>query len=547
MTTLAVYAIPDPNENPPGDLHDHSLVLMDEGRVVELIELERISRRKHDNQLGSYLEDLVKTSSLRLPDQPRVVFVDSFAGRRFTTRTGLIHLEAEDKDNLASTPEPAVGRFMDYYDVEFLVCNHELAHVGSHLAFTGGFKDNSLLVHIDGGASNSNCSAWLYQNGSIRHLYHSWELKPHTTNFNVNPLSSAILGLPKGSNLQVAGKLMGYAAYGEANPELKAWLKRHDWFRDCDHDMSPFFEAAADDHHWFADSFDTRDQFLMDIAACIQKDMEDAVERFIFRFQEQTDARHLYYSGGVALNIKANSRLENSGVFESIHVPPCCSDTGLALGAASLVEFLTGGKVEKHSPFINSFGLKSYSYDPQFDVGDIAARIAQDKVIGICTGYGEVGPRALGHRSLIANPCSLELRDRISISMKKREWYRPLAPMVLRTEADRLFEGASSSALSRYMLGSYEVRPEVRTQIPGVVHVDGSARAQVVDENDPDLKLVVDLLTKLQDAHGIPCVINTSLNRSGEPIVHTHKEAMVAGQEMGIDALVLDNNLVSFP
>ncbi|MBS1789640.1 MAG: hypothetical protein JST85_18090 [Acidobacteria bacterium] len=543
MLTIGIYAIPNPPENLSSEVHDHNLVLMSEGRIVEMFESERLTRKKHDNELHLLLEGLIREGLLCLPDKFRVVFVDSFAGSKIHTPNRLITLEADDAKEMPVALQPAFGRFAEA-EVQTWVCSHELAHIGTHLAFTGGFQENSLLVHIDGGASKSNCSVWLYRGGKIQHLYHSWELHPQAMNFSGNPFSSAILGMAENDNLSVAGKLMGYASYGTPNPELKRWLTDNNWFWSSDNSQTRFFEAAAKDFHCHSDRFDTNDPFMKDIAACIQEDIEEKVEDFIFSFKRKTGATHLYYSGGVALNIKINSRLENSGCFQSVHIPPCCNDTGLAIGAAALLEFLECGKVEKHGPFLNSLGLGAYNYDPQFGISDLAARIARGDIIGICIGNAEVGPRALGHRSIISSPRSIELRDRVSITMKQREWYRPVAPMVLRSEADRLFENASSSGLSRYMLGDYKVRSEVRDLIPGVVHVDGMARAQVVDEDDQDLKVIVDLLKELRKAHGIPCVINTSFNRKGEPIVHTRNDAITSARAMKLDALVIDNELM---
>jgi carbamoyltransferase len=543
MLTLGIYAIPNPSENLSSEVHDHNLVVMSDGRISEMIESERITRKKHDNELHLLLEDLIDEGLLHLPDKFRVVFVDSFAGRRIHTPKGLISLEADDVKEMPVALQPASGHIAGC-EVQTFVCSHELAHIGTHLAFTGGFQENSLLVHIDGGASKSNCSVWLYRDGKIQHIYHSWELHPQAMNFSGNPFSSAILGMPESDNLSIAGKLMGYSSYGAANSELKEWLRAHNWFWSSDGSHTRFFEDAARDFHWHFDRFDTNDPFIKDIAACIQEDIEERVEDFIFSFKNKIGAKHLYYSGGVALNIRINSRLENSGRFESIHIPPCCNDTGLAIGAAALLEFLECGRVEKHGPFLNSLGLEAYSYDPQFKISDLATRIAHGHVIGICTGNAEVGPRALGHRSLIASPCSKEVRNRVSLTMKEREWYRPVAPMVLRSEAEKLFENASSSALSRYMLGDYKVRPEARDLLPGIVHVNGMARAQVVEEGDRELALIADLLEELRGAHGIPCVINTSFNRKGEPIVHTRNDAMTSARAMKLDALILDNVLL---
>jgi carbamoyltransferase len=549
MVTLGIYGIPNLEGNLQTEVHDHSLVIMEAGKVVDFIELERVTRLKHDNRLHLYLDPLLQ-DHLQLPRELRIVFVDCIAGRRLVTPNRSIELEAPVRAGLASFPEIASGRLFGQ-PVETWFCNHELAHIGTHLVFSGGFEDNSLLIHIDGGASKSSCSVWHYRGGEIHPVHHSWELHAQAMNFCDNPLASALLGLEEGSNLTLAGKLMGYARYGQPNPELKQWLRKNRWF-DCGAQWrSAFFKSAQRDHGFQSQGFDLRDPFCMNIAACIQEDIQDAVQEFIYRYQGETGSRHLYYSGGVALNIGINARLEASGRFETFHIPPCCNDSGLALGAAAMLEFSFGAGIAKHSPFLNSWRTKAYRYAPEFDIRDLADRIAGGQIVGVCVGRAEVGPRALGHRSIVASPSSVEIRDRLSMEMKRREWYRPVAPIALDSEAGQLFECDPSCALLRYMLGECRVLPKARSKIPGVVHVDGTARVQVVHADDPELALMVDLLTCMRDRHGILCLINTSFNRAGEPLVQTEEEALAAGEEMGLDALVINNDLIaadlSFP
>jgi carbamoyltransferase len=547
LPVMAFYGIPDPRGLPPGDLHDHNLALIHDGRVLQFLELERVTRRKHDNDLPSHLEELLTRGLFEIPDRFHCVLVDSFAGRRFLSAAGRVRVEAGEADGeLAPTIEPAFGSFAGR-EASFWVCNHELAHLGSLLPFTGGFEEGQLLVHVDGGASRSNASVWLWREGRLQLLYATWDLQSHTRNFNLNPLSAALLGLPRGSNLGVAGRLMGYAAYGQPRPELLEWLRRYEWFHRDGDGLPEFRRAAACDHGWRNGAFDPRDPFLMDVAACMQSDLLSAIEGLIYRFQERTGAESLGFTGGAALNIELNRRLEGSGRFRLVQVPPCCNDSGLALGAAALFEFLHGGSFALHGPFLNGAGLPPYRCAPRFSIAELAARLARGEVVGLCTGAAEAGPRALGHRSLLASPCRIEIRDRVSRTMKRREWYRPVAPIILRADAEGVFQGAVASPLARFMLGSYRVRPEMRDRVPGVVHADGTARVQVVDESDPDLQLVAALLAALRDQYGIPCLINTSFNRPGEPIVHTQDQALEAAWEMGVDALVLDNELVPNP
>jgi carbamoyltransferase len=171
---------------------------------------------------------------------------------------------------------------------------------------------------------------------------------------------------------------------------------------------------------------------------------------------------------------------------------------------------------------------------------DAARLIVEHRVVGVWTGHAEMGPRALGHRSLLARPDSGDLRRRLSEEMKRREWYRPVAPMMLpevaRDALDRFVEGSS---LGRFMLGAWTLRAAWTGPFAGCVHADGTVRAQIVDGREPELGHVHELLMELKRRHGVQGVINTSFNPRGVPIVHELEEAVRAANEMGVDALWL--------
>ena len=167
-------------------------------------------------------------------------------------------------------------------------------------------------------------------------------------------------------------------------------------------------------------------------------------------------------------------------------------------------------------------------------------------VVAVCTGAAEVGPRALGHRSLLASPADSRSRRYISESIKRREWYRPVAPVVLEDLAEDLFPGATRTTLTDSMLCNVVVNPEWRDRIPGVVHVDGTARVQVVRKDAPEQHLLRALLREVWESHQLPCLINTSFNGPGEPIVHTVEQARETAQRLGVDVLVIDDRMESF-
>lgn len=544
LPTLGVYGIQDQGDfKGPRWTHDHALALMVDGRVEWVFELERYTRRKHDNRLPAFIEELLPR--LDLPREFRVVCADSFTGRAFVSRTGRWRLEG-DRCRLGEAPVLQAGHGrIDFREVETWYTFHELAHVAANLPFVGAFEDDSLLVHLDGGASQCNASVFHYRAGAFRHLYSSWETVSTVLNFGYNDLTHAMLGLDEDRRMAGPGRLMGYASFGRARPELREWLEAHGWFARHWQDPEAFFRAARVDMGWTGGAaFDLHDPFLMDIAACCQAALEETMLALIERFARQTGARRLYLGGGVGLNIELNRKLVGAGWFDAVHIPPCTSDCGLALGAAALHAFVERGEVERTSPFLQRIGWDPpAAFGVALDVIELADRIASGQVVALCVGAGEVGPRALGHRSLLAAPDSVARRCHVSETVKGREWYRPVAPVALAEHAEALFPGSTRTPLADYMLGNFEVAPAWRERVPAVVHVDGTARAQVVRRDDAEQRVLVELLDAVWSRHRLPCLINTSFNGPGEPIVQSADEACAAARRLGVDVLVLGERM----
>ena len=547
MLTVGIYGTPDVAKGPwPAYTHDHGIALMRDGRVLTVVQLERWTGRKHDNTLprhiGALLAHFVK------PDEPvRFVSSNVFVGDGFWSEDGSLRIEpAEEvgipgilhKANCRWYPDGATPRQAEAW----IIC-HEFAHIASALPFCGAFQPGALLVHIDGGASRSACSFWRWDGERAHLLHHAWDdLKDVVNNFNVNPLARAILAEPATAHLSIPGKLMGFAGRGHCDDNTYSWLREHRWFLDHPGDEQSLLDAINARRAAPLARFDPRDPGLMALAAGLQRAFEEEVVAAILRWAEKIDARHLVYSGGAALNIPTNRLLVESGRFDSIHIPPPCSDAGLPLGAAAWVEFLDHGPLPRHSPFLHRFDVDDD--EVTVDVEQVAKAIAQGQVVGLCTGAGEVGPRALGHRSILARADDPDLRSRVSEGVKRREWYRPLAPVLCEEAAvEVLGEQAASAEINRFMLGAWPVREAWREALRGVVHQDGSVRPQVVSAQDEDNRFLHRLLRCLWEQHGLPGVINTSFNVKGQPILQKHDQAIDAGRRMGLDAVVLPNQL----
>jgi carbamoyltransferase len=255
-------------------------------------------------------------------------------------------------------------------------------------------------------------------------------------------------------------------------------------------------------------------------------------------------------AGGVALNCVANSVLAEQGPFERIWVQPAAGDAGTALGAAMHLAHALGDRVAPMPTAALGRGWTDdelaawlatarVAYERPPDLAETVAEvIAADGVVAWFQGRSEYGPRALGHRSLLANATRAANLERLN-DVKGREQFRPVAPMVLAERAGDIFEGPMPSP---YMLFTHRVRPAWRERIPAVVHVDGSARIQTVDRDDEPL--VARLLEGVERRTGVPVVVNTSLNTAGRPMVDDPRDALECFGSAPVDVLALGPFLV---
>ncbi|HXD73437.1 MAG TPA: carbamoyltransferase C-terminal domain-containing protein, partial [Vicinamibacterales bacterium] len=297
-----------------------------------------------------------------------------------------------------------------------------------------------------------------------------------------------------------------------------------------------------------------------DCAASIQRVLEDVLVGLAVDLRRETGLADLCLGGGVALNGLANARILRESGFERVFVPSAPGDAGCALGAALYADRIYFRNADREIPDHPFWG-------PPVDAGELARAAAEDnhavetldepamlervatelaagRIAGWMDGAGEFGPRALGHRSILAAPHSRATRDRINRDIKYREDFRPFAPVVAREDADVFFELPPGGArLARFMSGVFPVRAEWRERLAAVTHVDGSARVQVLDRDmAPRLHA---LLHAYGRRTGVPVLLNTSFNVAGEPIVSRALEGYSTFRRCGLDLLVAGPTLVS--
>lgn len=545
--TVAIYGIKDRNTfKYPAYVHDHNICVMQDGEILQYLHLERYTKRKYDNRLDLFIEQLTDENILQLPDEFDLVCVNDFVGNAFVSKDGRLRFEANKQKSLAFD----VFESDAYYqyngwngkEINAFLCQHEVAHICSTLPFFSDFKDNSLLISIDGGSSLGNYSAFLYQDGKIKLIENNWtDLGFVSKLFNDNSLSFKMLNASPGMHCTVPGKLMGFASWGSYSLEIEDWLFNNNYFKEYWNKESDILESIK--KHFGIDAvFDTHDPFMQNIAATMQRVFEKAVLDKMESLQRRFHADYLYYGGGCALNIVTNTKILESGMFKDVFIAPCCNDSGLSVGGAAILERQKGNQVKIHSPYLNNVGIAN---DESVITDELIVRTAdvllKKQIVGVCNGYGEVGPRALGNRSLLALPNDKTLSQKLSMAVKKREWYRPVAPIMLKEVAEMVTD-QKITTLAKFMLMDFTIKPEYRKLLEGVVHSNYTSRIQVITSEKDNL-FMYRLLKYLYDRHGVLALINTSFNAQGEPIVHTKDDAFQSAKRMNLDALVFNNQL----
>jgi carbamoyltransferase len=529
--------------------HDPAAALVVDGRIVAAAEEERFSRRKHGKAC-------VPFSTWELPEQA-IAWCLSHAGLRPDDLDAVGYsydpalapapgdITADEWEGLRTLYVERAPRFLaslglDADKVHFVA--HHVAHAASaHLA--APFASSAVLV-VDGrGERASHLAGHARADGSLEVL--ATQRLPHSLGLLYEELTEH-LGFRRSSDEY---KVMAMASYG-APRFLDALRELVRPSSDGGFTVEPiaweaFAPALSPGGDW------TRAH--ADLACSVQARLEEVLLALARWLHQQTGEPALTMAGGVALNCVANSRLWREGPFDAVWVQPASGDSGTALGAALRLARDLGDRVETmHGADVGrswdddeletALRTARVPYERPRDVaGAVAEVLARDGVVAWFQGASEYGPRALGRRSLLADPRSAANVERLN-DVKGREQFRPVAPMVLEQRAAELFDGPLPSP---YMLFTHRVRDGWRERIPAVVHVDGTARIQTVSPlREP---LVAAMLGAFERRTGVPVVVNTSLNTAGRPMVDDPRDALECFGSAPVDALALGPFLVLRP
>ncbi len=550
--------------------HDSSACLLIDGKLSIALEEERFSRDKHTRAFPEQaVRECLRFAGITANDVDHVAV--SIKPMHRWAQKSLYALRAPHKAMPFLRHELVNGlmkqrRFRRWVndtwpDTSQRPQVHAIEHHRTHAAgtFYCSPYEHAAIMGLDG--SGEWASSWLGegQGNTVTH-FHSSEF-PHSLG-SVYEAVTEFCGFRPNYD---EGKTMGLAPLGDASKHIEA--ARHCVHVDDDGgiqvDLSYFdyqFWGYRRCSERFTDTFGTprpRDgefeDHHADVAAAFQQVLEECALKMARVLRERTSARHLVIAGGVALNSVMNGRLLREAGFDDVYIMPAAGDNGTSIGAALALYNgdLGHPRVWVHDdPYVgNSYsdediealliGAKLPYRKSENISEDAAALLEAGHIIGWFQGRMEIGPRALGARSILANPAFPDMKDKINSEVKFREAYRPFAPSAIKEQAAEFFD---ISVEAPFMLKVCDVRKDKRDLMPAITHVDGSARLQTVSRDTAPL--YHELITELGRRTGVPVVLNTSFNIQGEPVVESPRDAVRCFYSNGLDYLVIGSFIV---
>ena len=439
---------------------------------------------------------------------------------------------------------------------------HHLAHAASAYYFSG-FKSAAIVV-ADGKGEKSATTVWKVKNGEFEKLLDiSWR------DGSLGAIYDGISLILKFKLLEGPGKVMGLAPYGKPNKgidskfrniikitdgnlpyKLSRKLKGNSYYEGYKGLMMPALDKINLEG-WNPRA--TLDRGATNLAYCAQKNIDEAMLSIAKWTKDNTGEVNLGLAGGVALNAKANMKIHYSHMFDNMFIFPAANDAGTSAGAAAYVyEKILGGKMA-HGALKDAYLGMDYDCDEikgvvkkskwkaeyiGNDTADLIKLVSSNKIIAVYQGRAELGPRALGNRSIVANPSNRKTWKLVN-EIKGREWWRPLAPSLLAEDMNNYFY---DPVYHQFMVLMLKLKQDAKGRIPAVCHVDDTSRPQMVRKSDN--RVWYDLIKEFKSITGEGLVVNTSFNLGGEPLVETPVEAIKSFAHGGLDALYLDGWLI---
>jgi carbamoyltransferase len=559
--------------------HDSSAALVKDGVLVAAAEEERFSRRKHDSGFpGLAIDFVLKTGGLTLHDVDFVVFYEKpfvkFERMLLTAMSTFPKSSAVFRESMQRWIsdklwiKSILAKKTGLPASKILFAEHHVSHASASF-FTSPFKEAAILT-VDGAGEWTTSTMGMGRDRKVEILE---EIRfPHSLGL----LYSAFTAYCGFEVNEGEYKLMGMHPYGKPR-----FVDKIHEIIDVAEDGSLWHDMRYFDYHFSPDSTlnprfgehfgrpardpkqsdKSLDPFYCDIAASIQKVTEEVVLKMARHLHALTGSKNLVMAGGVALNSVANYKVLRQGPFEDLYIMPAPGDDGCSVGAAywaynhllnqprgpALDHAYLGSEYSdaQIESFLREHDIPFQRIEDDEKFFDFVARaLADGNVCGWFRGRFEFGPRALGARSIIADPRRAEMKEKLNATIKFREAFRPFAPSVLEERASEFFdiEEAERHWPARFMLYVTPVREEKRSVLPAITHEDGSGRLQTVQQaTNPAYHGII---RRFGEITGVPVIMNTSFNLKGEPIVESPAHAFNTFSLSGMDLLFLNNYVV---
>jgi carbamoyltransferase len=545
-------------------MHDSAACLVRDGEVVAAVAEERLSRLKHDSRFPRLsIAACLEMGGVRADDLDYVAFAwpEAYESYLHDLKDLALHRTPASARSALDTTRHFISMHRRKGGLrEFLSTfggrrarvhrvGHHLSHAVSAYA-RSGFEDAAVVV-MDGRGAREATTVWIGRDGRLDPVL-SIPFPQSLGLFYAE--MTYYLGFEKYSD---EWKVMGLAPYGGPGIDISGII---------DVDAEPYRVNA---HALLGKSWDdvTRIERVLGRRRVPESELDDRHRAIAFAVQEaceramlhvvelavrRTGCRRVCLAGGVALNSKANGAILRSGLVDDLFIQPAAADDGASIGAA-LFPYYQGNGAPDPTAMRHTFLGPSYedeiettlsTYRLRFQRVASPARTAaslidQGRVVGWVQGRMEFGPRALGGRSILADPRDAGMKDRVNAAVKFREAWRPFAPSILAEHAGGWMQDARESP---FMILTFGVRPEHRDDLAAVTHVDGTLRPQTVDRDvDP---LYWELIDEFRKLSGVPAVMNTSFNLRGEPIVCSPTDAIRTFYSSGLDVLILGTYLL---
>ncbi|MCH7960034.1 MAG: carbamoyltransferase [Candidatus Hydrogenedentes bacterium] len=553
-----------------GFSHDSAAVLVCDGELVAGVAEERITRVKH--QGGVPREAVQYCLDAAGLTRNHIDHIGCYMKPGLRLRKRLAYRTTQ----LLRSPLYSLG-YMGYevlHNIEYMrgmrsLCGaktklHYMAHHPAHAAsaFLVSPFDSAALLSIDYIGEMTSTWAGVGQGTTLTPLK---EIRyPHSLGVFYSAITD-YLGFLRASDEY---KVMGLASYGEPEfyDDFRAIVREHGkhWYK-MDLSWMAYHHVPGSRNGYFSNKFLKRfgpprekgepvEERHRNIAASAQKILEETVLRMLRHLHQIAKSDNLCLAGGVALNCAMNGRVLRESPFESVFVQPASGDDGIAIGAAYQLHHRMTGQPRSFvmrdaciGPEHSNEEIRRYLEQvkipfetPENYEARVAELIAEGNIVGWYQGRMEYGPRALGARSILADPTRPEMKDMINKHVKHREEFRPFAPSCLEEKAGAYFEDCNESP---FMLFVYPVIEEMRDEVPSVTHVDGTSRVQTVsEERQPQFYRLISEFERLKE---VPMILNTSFNVMGEPIVNTPAQAVRCFYSTGMDALAIGDCIVT--